>query len=294
MAPASLVRAGHSAAAWSLTVGAQQRPTKLPRIGIIDNTPIFDHFRQALHDLGYIDGKTIAFEYRVAEGKPDRLTAAAAELVRLPVDVIAVYGTAPARAASSATASIPIVVIGIGDAVRAGIAASLARPGGNVTGNSILAPDIVGKRLQFIKEVFPAAGRVVFLLNPDNASHIAVRDELQAAAPALGVQMIFVRVGSSNDFESTFETMLKDRPDAFTMSGDPFHLLHIGWIIGFLAKNRVPAVYQYREHVVAGGLMSYGASQPELFRRAAGYVHKILQGTKPSDLPFEQPIKFEL
>jgi putative tryptophan/tyrosine transport system substrate-binding protein len=132
------------AVAWPLTMSAQQRPLKLPRMGIINNTPIFDHFRQALHDLGYIDGKTIAFEYRVAEGKPDRLTAAAAELVRLPVDVIAVYGTAPARAASSATASIPIVVIGIGDAVRAGIAASLARPGGNVTGNSILAPDIVG------------------------------------------------------------------------------------------------------------------------------------------------------
>jgi putative ABC transport system substrate-binding protein len=210
------------------------------------------------------------------------------------VDVIAAYGTAPANAAKSATTSIPIVAISVGDPVRGGLVASLARPGGNVTGNTVLGPDIGAKRTQLIKEVIPTVSRVAFLWNPDNASHVAYREELRAAAPALGVQMIFVRVGSSDEFDSAFAAMMQERPDAFTMTGDPFHQLHVGWIIDFLVKNRLPAMYQLRENVLAGGLMSYGASQPDLFRRAAGYVHKILQGTKPADLPVEQPVKFDL
>ena len=285
---------GGTAAVWPLVAGAQQRPAKLPLIGIIDDGPIWKHFRLALHDLGYIEGQTIAFEYRSAEGKPDRLTAAATELVRLPVDAIAVYGTAPAGAAMAATKTIPIVAISVGDPVRGGLVGSLARPGGNLTGNTVLGPDIGAKRTQLLKEVMPAVSRVAFLLNPDNASHVAYREELRAAAPGLGVQMIFVRMGSSDELESAFAAMMQERPDAFTMTGDPFHQLHVPWILDFLARHRLPAMYQLRENVLAGGLMSYGASQPDLFRRAAGYVHRILQGTKPADLPVEQPVKFDL
>jgi putative ABC transport system substrate-binding protein len=281
------------AATWPLAARAQQQ-AKLARVGIIDDAPIWNHFRQGLHDLGYVEGQTIAFEYRTAEGEPERLAAVATELARVPVDVIAAYGTAPANAAKSATTSIPIVAISVGDPVRGGLVASLARPGGNVTGNTVLGPDIGAKRTQLIKEVIPTVSRVAFLWNPDNASHVAYREELRAAAPALGVQMIFVRVGSSDEFDSAFAAMMQERPDAFTMTGDPFHQLHVGWIIDFLVKTRLPAMYQLRENVLAGGLMSYGASQPDLFRRAAGYVHKILQGTKPADLPVEQPVKFDL
>jgi ABC-type uncharacterized transport system substrate-binding protein len=284
---------GGAAIAWPVVARAQQQ-TKLPRVGIIDDAPIWNHFRQGLRDLGYVEGQTIAFEYRMAEGEPERLAAAATELAHVPVDVIAAYGTAPARAAKSITTSLPIVAISVGDPVRAGLVASLARPGGNVTGNTVLGPDIGAKRTQLLKEVIPTVSRVAFLWNPDNASHVAYREELRAAAPALGVQMIFVRVGSSDEFDSAFAAMMQERPDAFTMTGDPFHQLHVAWIIDFLAKNRLPAMYQLRENVLAGGLMSYGASQPDLFRRAAGYVHRILQGTKPADLPVEQPVKFDL
>jgi putative ABC transport system substrate-binding protein len=281
------------AAALPLTARGQPGD-RMRRVGIIDDTPIWNHFRQALRDLGYVEGRTIAFEYRTAGAEPERLAAVATDLAHLPVDVIAVYGTPPARAASTATTSTPIVAISVGDPVSAGLAASLAHPGGNVTGNSILGPDISAKRIQLLKEVIPTVWRVVFLWNPDNAGHVAFLEELRAAAPALGVQMIFVPVSSSDQIESTFAAMMREHPDAFTMTGDPFHEIHIGWIIDFLAKNRLPAVYQLKENVLAGGLMSYGASQPELFRRAAGYVHKILQGTKPAELPFEQPVKFEL
>jgi putative tryptophan/tyrosine transport system substrate-binding protein len=273
---------------------AQQQPAKLPRIGIIDDASIWNHFRQALRELGYIEGRSIAFEYRTAEGEPERLAAAAAELARLPVDVIAVYGTAPSLAAMAATKSIPIVAISVGDPVKAGLVASLARPGGNVTGNTVLGPDIGAKRTQLLKEVIPTVSRVAFLWNPDNASHVAYREELCAAAPALGVHMIFVRMGSSDEFDRAFGAMMQERPDAFTMTGDPFHQLHLNWIIDFLARNRLPAMYQLRENVLAGGLMSYGASQPDLFRRAGGYVHRILQGARPADLPVEQPVKFDL
>jgi len=281
------------AAAWPLAARAQQA-AKRQTIGIIDSAPIWNHFRQALHDLGYVEGQTIAFEYRTAEGEPERLAVAAAELVHLPVDLIAVYGTAPALAAKAATKSIPVVAISVGDPVRGGLVASLARPGGNVTGNTVLGPDIGAKRTQLLKEVIPSVSRVAFLWNPDNASHVAYREELRAAAPALGVQMIFVQLSSSDALDRAFAAMMQERPDAFTMTGDPFHQLHVGWIIKFVAKNRLPAMYQLRENVLAGGLMSYGASQPDLFRRAAGYADRILRGTDPADLPVEQPVKFDL
>jgi putative ABC transport system substrate-binding protein len=282
-----------TAATWPLAARAQQ-PASIPRIGIIDDSPRWNVFRNSLRDLGHLEGQNIAFEYRYGDGVPERLAEAATQLVRRPVDVIATYGTAASFAAKQATTTIPIVMISVGDPVRAGLVASLARPGGNITGNTILGPDIGAKRMQLIKEAIPTLSRVAFLWNPNNGSHAAYRQELQVAAPALSIKLIFVEVGNSNELDSAFAAMMREHPDAFSMTGDPFHQLHLGWIIDFMARNRLPAVYQLSENVHAGGLMSYGASQPDLFRRAAGYVHKILQGTKPADLPVEQPTKFEL
>jgi len=283
---------GGAAVGWPLAASAQQ--SKLPSIGIIDDSPVWDPFRQGLRDLGYQEGKNIAFEYRYAGGQPDRLAWAAAALVRRPVDVIATFGTPSTRAAKEATTTIPIVMVGIGDPVGAGLVASYSRPGGNITGNSILGVETAGKRLQLLKEVIPPLSRVAFLWNPDNDSHPAQLAELQVAAQTSGLKVIPVAVRSSNEFESAFTTILRERADAFLMTNDALHQLSIGRIIDFLAENRVPGMFLTREIVIAGGLMSYGASVPDLFRRGAVYVHKILQGTKPGDLPIEQPTKFEL
>jgi putative tryptophan/tyrosine transport system substrate-binding protein len=284
---------GGAAVAWPLAARAQQ-PTKIPVIGIIDDAPMWDHFRRGLHELGNIEGRDIAIEYRSADGQPDRLSAAAKELASLSVDVIATSGSAATRAAKEATTTIPIVMIAIGDPVRAGFVASLARPGGNITGNTILGTEMSAKRVQILKELIPGASRVALLWNPNNNSHLAYLDEWRAVAPKLGVEPLFVEVGRSDQFESAFATMMRDRPDALSLTADPFHLSYVGWIIDFVAKNRLPAMYVVKENVAAGGLMSYGPSLPDLYRRAAGYVHKILQGTKPADLPVEQPVTFEL
>jgi putative ABC transport system substrate-binding protein len=282
------------AAAWPLAARAQQSVSKMPRIGIIDPAAMWAPFRQALRDLGYVEGRNIAIEHRSTEERPDRLVAAATELAQLPVDVIVTFGSPATQAAKQATTTIPIVMMGIGDPVRAGFVASLAHPGGNITGNTVLGPELAPKRLQLLKRVVPTMSRVAFLWNPDNPSHAAYLDEWKAAAPALGVEMLFVAVRSFDEFDSVFAAMMQKRPDAFTMTADFMHQLHIGWIIDFLARNRLPGMYQVREHVVAGGFMSYGPSQPDLFRRAAGYAHKILQGARPADLPVEQPTKFDL
>jgi putative ABC transport system substrate-binding protein len=278
---------------WPLAARAQQS-AKVPRIGIIDDAPIWNHFRQGLRDLGYIDGQNIAFEYRSAGGQTDRLAAVASDLARLPVDVIMADGSAATRAAQQATTTIPIVMIAVGDAVRAGFVASLSWPGGNITGNTLLGPEMITKRLQLFKEVVSGLARVAFLWNANNPSHLAYIEEWQTAAPRLGVKLLLVEVRSSDQFDSAFATMMQERPDGFFMTADPLHLSHIGWIIDFVAKSRLPAMYLAEENVVAGGLMSYGPSLPDLFRRSAGYVQKILQGTKPAELPVEQPTKFEL
>jgi putative ABC transport system substrate-binding protein len=281
------------AAAWPLAARAQQG-AKIPRIGIIDEAPMWNAFREGLRDLGYIEGRNIAFDYRYANGVPERLAQAAAELVRLPVDVIATFGTPPTVAAMRATTTIPIVMIAIGDPVRAGLAQSLTHPGGNVTGNTILGPAVVAKRLQLFKEAVPAVSRVALLWNPDNASNVLNVEEVRVAAPALGMTFISVALRSSNEFYSVFGGLMRERPDGLLVTADPVQQLHIGQIIDFLAANRLPAMFFVRENVVAGGLMSYGASLPELFRGGARYVQRILQGNKPADLPVEQPTKFEL
>ena len=271
-----------------------QQSTKIPRIGIIDDLPIWNAFRHGLRDLGYLEGQNIAFEYRYAGGLTDRLALVAVELVHRPVDLIATFGTPPTLAAKQATTTIPTVMMGVGDPVGAGLVTSLARPGGNITGNTILGPEVAGKRLQLLKEVIPSLSRVAFLWNPDNASHPAQLAELRAAVETLGIKLVPVAVRSPAEFDSAFAAMIGERPDAFLMTNDPFHQLSIGRIIDFLANNRLPGMFVTREVTAAGGFLSYGASLPDLFRRGASYVHKILQGTRPADLPIEQPVKFEL
>ena len=251
------------------------------------------HFRAGLSDLGYIEGRNIELVYRSAGAQPDRLAAVAAELARLPVDLIVAHGTPATYAAKQSTTTIPIVMIGIGDPIRAGLVPGLAHPSGNVTGNTILGPEMSAKRIQLIKEILPVISRMAFLWNPDNASHAAYVEEWKTVAPSLGVKMIFVEARSVSDFDSAFAMMMREQPDAFTMTADPMHQLSVGRVIEFLAANRLPGIYQLRENV-AGGLMSYGASLPDLFRRGAAYVQKILQGTKPADLPVELPTKFDL
>jgi putative ABC transport system substrate-binding protein len=281
------------ATAWPLAARAQQ-PAKIPRIGIIDNAPIWDHFRQGLRDHGYVEGRDVVFEYRSAQGKPELLAAAAADLSRLPVDVIATFGSPASRAAQQATKTIPIVAISVGDPVRIGLVASLARPGGNITGNTNLGPDVVTKRLQLLKELIPSVSRLAFLWNPDNGSNAVQVEETKTALPALQLTLISVEVRSVGEFDDAFSIMMRARPDALQMTNDPLHQIHVQRVIDFVGRNRLPSMYLTRENVLAGGLVSYGASFSDLFRRGAGYVHRILQGTNPADLPVEQPVKFEL
>jgi putative ABC transport system substrate-binding protein len=282
------------AAAWPVVARGQHRLSKPARIGIIDDAPIWDHFRRGLRELGYKEGRDITFEYRVAEGQPDRLVDAASDLADVPVDVIAVSGSAATRAAQQATTRIPIVMIAIGDPVAAGLVTSLARPGANITGNTILGTEMNAKRVELLKEIVPNVSRVAFLWNPNNASHLAYLKDWQMEAPKLGIEPKFVEVGTFDQFEPSFGAMLKDHCDALSVTADPFHLSHIDWIIDFVSKNGLPTIYVARENAAAGGLMSYGPNLPDLYWRAAVYVQKILQGAPTTDLPVEQPVKFDL
>jgi ABC-type uncharacterized transport system substrate-binding protein len=247
-----------------------------------------------LRDLGYVEGKNIVIEYRYADGKYDRLPDLAAELVRLKVDVIVTGGTQSTQAAMQATTTIPIVMVGTGDPLRSGLVASLARPGGNVTGVTQLGAEVAGKRLQILKDTVPNVSRVAFLWNRANASHRPYFNDLQAAARGLRVTLQSVEVQEPYEFERAFAGMMLKRPDALIVTADGTHQLRQAWIVDFVAKRRLPTMYQLKEYVEAGGLMSYGASITDNYRRAAVYVDKILKGAKPADLPVEQPTKFEL
>ena len=270
------------------------RPLGIPVIGIIEYNRSWQPFLQALRDLGYVEGRNMAIERRSGTGAPDRLANVAAELVRLKVDVLVTLGTPATRAAKQASQTIPIVMIAVADPRQTGLVTSFARPGGNITGLTILGPELGAKRLQLLKEVVPGVSRVAFLWNPNNLGTAVNLENVQAGARTLKVAVQSVAVRSPSELESAFAAMMRERPDAFMMTADPMHLLHTDWIVDFVNRSRLPAVYQVRESVVAGGLMSYGTSRADLFRRAATYVDKILKGAKPADLPIEEPTQFEL
>jgi putative ABC transport system substrate-binding protein len=285
---------GGAVVAAPLAAHAQQRPKNPPRIGIIDDSPMWNPFRDALQEAGYVDRRTATFEYRRADGNPERLIAAARELAAIPVDVIVTFGSTASFAAKAATSTVPIVVISVGDPVRTGLVQSLARPGGNITGNTILAPEIGPKRLQLIKEVLPSVSRVALFWNPDNASNAALVTQMHADAPRLGLIPMSVQARNAGEFQAAFTSLTQDRPDAVLFTNDPLHQANIQKIVTFMFQQGIPGMYQTRDNVAAGGLMSYGASFPDLFRSGATYVQKILRGAKPADLPIQPPDRFEL
>ena len=289
--------------AHGVAVAAQQPAAKVPRIGFLttssaSNTETrlrHDAFRQALSDLGYVEGKNINIDYRYADGKLERLPELAEELVRLRVDVLVASNATVAEAAKKSSATIPIVMAASGDPLGSGIVASLARPGGNVTGLYQYSPELVGKRLELLKEVLAKVTRFAFLNSADGtAARSGFEDQGKIAAKTLGVQFQLVEVKAPNpDLEGAFRVMVKDRIGALIISSAPLISFHRKWILELVEKNRIPAVYPDQEWATAGGLMSYGANIVDLYRRAAVYVDKILKGAKPADLPVEQPTKFE-
>jgi len=256
-----------------------------------------DAFRQRLRELGYVEGRDLAIESRWAEGKLERLPALAAELVALKVDVIAAGGTLAALAAKQATRTLPIVFANAGDPVGSGLVTSLARPGGNVTGLSMLAQELVGKRLELLTQAVPGVSRVAILRQPGGLGERTEKDmlkEAEVAARALGVRPQFVEARGPADFDRAFSDMTRARAGALTVLPSAMFNTERRRLVDLAAKNRLPAVYPWREFVDAGGLMAYGSDLADLFRRAATYVDKILRGAKPADLPVEQPTKFEL
>ena len=273
----------------------------VPRIGYLGNSSpslesdLVDAFRQGLGEFGYTEGQNITLEYRWAEGKYDRFPDLVADLVRLKVDVIVTAGTPGALAAKQATKTIPIVMAVAADAVGAGLVASLARPGGNVTGSTTIVQELEGKRLELLREVVPRLSRVAVLWNPANPVQPIILKQTQLAAPALRLRLEpMVGVSGVRELEGAFATISRARPDALILLADRFLLAERTRIVEFAAKRRLPTMYPYREMVKAGGLMSYSPSYPDLFRRAATFVDKILKGAKPGDLPVEQPTKFDL
>ena len=284
----------------AVIAGAQQ-PRK-SRIGYLSagnltsESSRAEAIRLALHDLGYIEGQNIAFEYRYAEGKPDRFPALAAELVGLKVDIIVVGGgNRIVPAAKNATKTIPIVMTGAGlDPVGAGFVKSLARPGGNVTGITNLGTELGGKRLELLKEAVPKLARVAVLYDPANPSSVlSVKEVLPVAARHLGLTVRSWEVRDTGGFERVFTALNKDRPDGLYVLGGALLIANDKRTTGFALKSRLPSVYNNREAVDAGGLMYYGADESDIYRRAAYYVDRILKGAKPADLPVEQPTKFE-
>jgi putative tryptophan/tyrosine transport system substrate-binding protein len=284
---------GGASAAWPIAARAQGPPRKIARIGILDDSPSWDPFRQQLHELQYVEGQNVAYVYLRTNGDPDQLDAAASALAHIPVDVIVAFGTPRAKAAQRATKTIPIVAISIGDPMGAGLVTSLARPGGNITGNTILGPDIVTKKLQILKDAIPAVSRVAYLWNPDNSATADILEDLRKAAPLFHMTVVSLAARTVVDFDRVFAQMSSDPPDAVMLTSDPAHQARMPAIIDFLLNNRIPGLFQTREHVVAGGLMSYGVSLSDLFRMGALYTDKILRGTNPGDLPIAQPVTFE-
>jgi len=290
-----------SALVFAITFPVQaQQPTKVPRIGYLTGTSLSTNaarneaFRQGLRELGYVEGKNIVIEWRSAEGKLDRLPALAAELVRLKVDVIVTGGPPANRAAKEATATIPIVMAQDTDPVASGFVASLARPGGNITGLSTLGPEIGGKRLELLKEIVPRLSRVAVFATSTQPGYAQVLKEMELAAGALKVKLQYLDIRDPKDIETAFRAAGKGRADAVLMlAAGSLVTSHRTEIVELAVKSRFPVIYPNSQWVDAGGLMTYGASLTDMERRAATYVDKILKGAKPAELPVEQPIKFE-
>jgi putative ABC transport system substrate-binding protein len=280
-------------------IAEAQQPKKVPRIGFLSGASSSalaartEAFRQGLRELGYVEGKNIVIEWRYAEGKLDRVPALVAELVRFKVDVIISAGPAPTRSAKQATVTIPIVMAFDNDPVGNGFVASLARPGGNITGLSTLYPEISGKQLELLKEIVPRLSRLAVLGNSTHPGNAQALKETELAAGALGVKLQYIDVLEPKDIEIAFREASKGRAEAVLMLVSPVLNTQRTRIVDLAVKNRVPVVYGQQEFVEAGGLMTYGVSLTDLFRRAATYVDKILKGRTPADLPVEQPQKFE-
>jgi putative ABC transport system substrate-binding protein len=284
-------------------VAAAQQATKVPRIGYLGNYPPgafpqnVEALLQGLRDLGHVEGRNLVIEYRDAEGKFERLPALAAELLALKVDVIVAPTTAAALAVKQATSTLPTVFAVAGDPIGSGLVTSLARPGGNVTGLSLLLPELVGKGLELLTQIVPGVSRIAVLWQPGGYPGRTEKDMLKGAEVAgreLGVRPQFIEARGPADFDRAFSDMTRARASALTVLGSTMLFIERRRLVDLAAKNRLPAVYQGREFVDAGGLMSYGANLADMFRRAATYVDKILKGAKPADLPVEQPTKFEL
>ena len=281
-----------------LTVVAQG----LPKVGYLSigsasdprRAALLAAFQRGLRDLGYIEGKNILIEVRFAEGPNERLPDLAAELTHLKVDVIVTYSTQATQAAQNATNVIPIVMSGVSDPQRTGLVTALGRPGGNVTGLSMMAPELVVKQMQFLKELAPKVSRVALLWNPASASNVPSLREAEKAAPALGVRLQSLEVRGPDDLDRAFAAMRRERAGGVIVLGDALFIDNRKRIASLAEQTRVPDVYGIREHAEAGGLVSYGANLADMNRRAAGFVDKILKGAKAADLPIEQAIAFEL
>ena len=286
----------------SLGTAAAQPSGKVPRVGYLSQGSHSDPgqqryleaFRQGLRELGDVDGQNIAIESRWAEGKHDRLPTLAADLVRSQVDVIVVGSGAATQAAQQATRTIPIVMSTVNDAVGSGLIASLAHPGGNITGLTIISPDLAGKQLQMLKEVVPKVSRVALLTNPNNPSSARFLREAEVAAQALGVRLQTLEARNPPEIDTAFAAMTRERAGALLMLPEPIFLYQRRQIAELAVKRRLPSIYGAMEYAETGGLMAYSANYRDVWRRAATFVDKILKGAKPADLPVAQPTKFEL
>ena len=282
-------------AALPLEASAQ---SKIPRIGFMGNSTaaleanLLDAFREGLRELGYEEGRNIIIEYRWADGKYEQFPVLVAELIASKVDVIVTAGTPAALAVKKATTAVPLVMVAVGDPVGTGLVPSLARPGGNLTGLSSIAPDLEGKRLQLLREVVPALSHVAMFINSLNPFHVSSMKQARDAAQTMGIKLQLHDIRKSEDLDDAFAAIQKERPDALLILADRVFLHNRQRIVDFTIEQRLPNVNAYKELVEVGGLMSYGPSYEDMHKRAAIYVDKILKGAKPADLPIEQPSKF--
>jgi putative tryptophan/tyrosine transport system substrate-binding protein len=286
---------GGAAAVWPFAVRAQQSK-KIPRIGVLWPNPptTFGPMRQGLKDFGYLEGQNIAFEFRWAEGKLDQLPELAAELVRLQVDVIVTLAPQATLAAKQATQTIPIVFVAMGDPVASGVVASLAQPGGNVTGTTRMLSEMSAKHVELIKEAVPSLAKLAVLWNPTNSSHAPALQAVHAAARALSLQAQPLEVRAAAELDGTFDVVVRERADGVLFIADPVFFIALKRMADFVASSRLPAIANFTEFPKLGGLIGYAPSIPDEFRHAASHIDKILKGAKPADLPVEQPTRFQL